>query len=621
VGLSRADDAHPVWLAIAESKLSRSSVDDELVFSAHNGAESLRLRLPPGSGATLAVDDGIVVVFDGQLHDTVPLKRAVGEITVRPEPDAELVLRAYKALGLTMVQRLKGDFALIVWEHVSGDLVLVRDRLGNRPLCYAELEGDLLVSPSSDAVVSAGAPRDVDAVAVAEWVLDATLESSKTLYRHVYRLPPGHFLERRGRRTALSRYWQPPTDRSTGDPRDAHETFDRILRESVRRALDAGPAGIFLSGGLDSAVVAAVTAEESHLANLPAPMALSMRFTYADADEAAVQRAVADDLALPLTMMTLGEASGPEGTLIASLRLSERDSLPALSAWAGAYETLALEGVRNGCTSILTGEGGNLVMEPTWGEMSDLLVGLRFAELRRLVSEWARYDSSATRFSIYRAVLRHSAARTRRHLVAAAARQRSPTIMRRRLGEALDRRIRVRIPSWAVPDRQVRRRLVEKQATAWWATLRSDSPLELDPAGTSLALEASSGMARRLRISVSNPYYDPELVSLRARAPLDVLLLDGRYKGLGQASYSRRVAGPSAAMLRTVSFERAFETLLRREIPLALGHLGGLTSLLGMGIIRPEAVALLRGECAADEMGYYQRWQILACEAWLRSHA
>lgn len=619
--LSRTDDAQLFWLAIAGRPPPRPAVEGELDLSGRDGAEWLRLRLPPASSAQLAVDGGIVVVFDGQLHDTSALEGAIDGRSDDEPGEAQLILRAYRSHGLEVVPRLHGDFALIVWEQVSGDLVLVRDQLGNRPLCYGERDGRIFVSPSPDVVVAAGIPADVNAVALAEWVMTATLETSETLYAHVNRVPPGHILERRGRRMVVSRYWRPPIGRLAGwNPRAAHQVFDRLLRESVRRALDEGRAAIFLSGGVDSATVAAVAAEESRLANLPAPLALSMRFTYPAADEAPVQRSIADDLALPMVMMTLGEASGPEGALITSLRLSERDWLPPINPWAGAYETLALEGARRGCTSILTGDGGNLVMEPTWNEMSDLLVGLRFAELGRLVSGWAEYDPTGTRSSTIVAVARHSAVGARRRLFASAADARWPLTLRRLLGEVVNRRARNRIPSWAVPDHYVRRELVDRRATASLAGIESDWPLEFDPGGTSVALEASFQMARRVGISVRNAYYDPELVSFRAQAPLGVLLLDGRYKGLGHASYRRRVAGVSAAMLRSASFDRAFETLLRTEMPLALDHLGRLTALSGMGIIRRDAVALL-GRPVSREMGYYQQWQILACEAWLRSHA
>jgi len=175
-----------------------------------------------------------------------------------------------------------------------------------------------------------------------------------------------------------------------------------------------------------------------------------------------------------------------------------------------------------------------------------------------------------------------------------------------------------------VPDERLRRALTDRRAAALLLRAGDDSdwPPMLDADGTATMLEGSFLVARRLGVSLSDAYCDPELFSFRAQAPVDVLLFGGRYKGLGQASYRRLVAGGSAELLRTVSFDRAFETLLARELPRALRYLGGLTELSCLGIIRPdEVLRLIRGGAPFSAIGYYQVWQVLACEAWLRSRS
>jgi hypothetical protein len=616
-------DAASFWLAVAGRPQSSRLDESSVLLPSRAEAEALEIRLPEASDAQLATQAGIAVVFDGRLHSTGPLLRAIDEPSARVSSEAELVLRAYRARGLDAVPLVHGEFALLICEESSGDVVLARDRLGSRPLCYGLRDGRLFVSPSPELVAGA-VDTEVNAVAVAEWVLTASLESSESFYAHVSRLRPGHVLVRRDGRVTVARYWRPPMHRRLDwDPREAHEEFDRLVRRSVRRAVEHGRVGVFLSGGIDSALVAAVAAEESRLAGGVPPLALSMRFPYPDADEATVQRAIAKDLELDTVMVTLDEAAGPDGTLIAGLRQSERDWLPLINPWQSAYDTLTLEGIHRGCTSIVSGEGGNVIMEPTWDEISDLVARLRVVHLGRLAKDWARYAPRARRAAILRAALRHSAKRGRRRLFAAAASRSTHPSLQAAFRGAAARRGRRGIPAWAVPDERLRRELTDRRGSALLRTEDdSEWPRMLDADEAATMLESSFLVARRLGVSISDVYYDPGLFSFRAQAPVEALLYGGRYKGLGQASYRGLVPDGSVELLRTASFDRAFETLLARELPGALRYLGGLRELARLGVIRSdEFMPLIRGSSLSPVIGYYRVWQVLACEAWLRARS
>ena len=157
---------------------------------------------------------------------------------------------------------------------------------------------------------------------------------------------PGHALTWRAGESSVGRYFDPLSPgrpvQWLSDPEV--EQFGEMLDQSVTRCLEISPAAIFLSGGLDSVSVAAVAADASARMGLPPPLALSLRFPHPDVDEADIQRRVAAQLGLPLVLLDLEEAVGPEGIFPAGLELCRTWPAPQLNPWLPAYCRLALEG-------------------------------------------------------------------------------------------------------------------------------------------------------------------------------------------------------------------------------------------------------------------------------------
>ncbi len=603
-----ADDSQLFWLAALDTRESPSGEHDH-GFSSESTDASLLVRLPPRNDSQILADGGIVLLLDGELFDTRPLTEAIGwGSDERGASSAELLLNAYRARGTGVFEHLYGEFAILVWSQSSGDLILARDPLGARSLTYGERDGQFFVSPSPHLLVDAGVLGDINRAAIAEWILTLDVEISETFYARVKRVPPGHLLERRRGRLSVRPYWRQEVG-VPADPGEAHEEFDRLLRESVSRGLGDRRAGVFLSGGIDSAAVAAVLAEESARSNLAVPLALSMRFPDPSSDESSVQRSTAAALALPMRMTTLAEAAGSDGVLIAGLRMSTRSWLPPLNPWAAAYDALALEGTDAGCRLLVTGEGGNLLLEPSWDELSDLLSEGRIRDLSKIARAWIDYAPSLTQSTIFKLILRRS-------LVRAVGGMTSDERSRRRILRLMLRRKRASFPTWCLPDPILRNGLLERQAAAPFQAAGSMAPF-VHPESVAALFESTQLQSRRLDVSIRHPYFDTKLFAFRAQLPLESVLFGGRHKGLGQATYERRARGRRTSSLHAVSFWRWFGSLLDIETPAALRHLGGLTNLESLGIIQHKLVCGLRSGSNVAEMSYYQRWQILACEAWL----
>src|SRR5215472_14951087 len=208
-------------------------------------------------------DGSAWIVFNGELYNYRELRdelRAAGhEFTT--ESDTEGVLHAYDEWGDDFLPRLNGMFGLAIWDRRSRRLTLARDRMGIKPLHYAQVGDRLLFASEIKALLADPTlPRRVDVQALADYLV---LEG-------VRKLPPGHALTWRQSdgEVTVRRWWDVDLAASEG-PAPAAKSVDALaaeLREelvaSVRRELVADvPLGVFLSGGIDSSAVAAAMAQ------------------------------------------------------------------------------------------------------------------------------------------------------------------------------------------------------------------------------------------------------------------------------------------------------------------------------------------------------------------------
>ena len=228
------------------------------------------------------------------------------------------------------------------WSPSTRTLRLVRDRTGRHPLFYARVGPTLVASTDLRALLrEPGVSRAPSAVVVAEWLLERNGRPEETLIDAVRRVPAGHVLTLAdGQPENVHREWKPP---ETGTfPGEASARFGATLEEAVGGVLD-GPAAVFLSGGIDSAAVAAAAATVSSARGLPPPLALCADIE--GSSEATTQRAVADALGLELVERSFGPAPG---RLQEALEITGTSLWPVDSAWAVVFEQLLTDARRGG---------------------------------------------------------------------------------------------------------------------------------------------------------------------------------------------------------------------------------------------------------------------------------
>jgi asparagine synthase (glutamine-hydrolysing) len=282
---------------------------------AHRGPDAAGYHLAPGIGLghrrlsiidlstgdqPLCNETGTVwTVFNGEIYNFADVR---AELVARghrfkTSSDTEIIVHGYEEWGERAVERFRGMFAFAVWDAAKRRLVLARDRVGVKPLYYAELPGRGIVfgSEIKSLLEDPDVPRDWRPDAVDAYLTLLYIPAPATIYRGIHKLEPGHVLvaERGALRT--TRYWD-LTFTGDGDPArepEYLEQLDALLAESVAlRQIADVPLGAFLSGGIDSSAVAAYMVQTS----AQPPVTISVGFDHAAYDELAHARRVASHL-------------------------------------------------------------------------------------------------------------------------------------------------------------------------------------------------------------------------------------------------------------------------------------------------------------------------------------
>ena len=214
---------------------------------------------------------GLGIVFNGAVYNHPELRKeleALGYVFYS-HGDTEVLLKAYHAWGPDFVQRLNGMFAFAIWERDSGRVLLGRDRLGIKPLYYAELGGGLRFASTLPALlVGGGVDTSIDPLALNHYLsFHAVVPAPHTLFAGVRKLAPGSLMtiEADGRRSER-RFWSLDYSRDAADEKRSFEEWREILldalRAAVKRRLVADvPVGALLSGGVDSSLIVGLMAE------------------------------------------------------------------------------------------------------------------------------------------------------------------------------------------------------------------------------------------------------------------------------------------------------------------------------------------------------------------------
>ncbi|MFO0890579.1 MAG: asparagine synthase (glutamine-hydrolyzing) [Isosphaeraceae bacterium] len=216
-----------------------------------------------GGHQPLSNEDGTVwTVFNGEIYNFPALRHrleAKGH-NLRSRGDTEVLVHLYEDEGTGLFSLLRGMFALAIWDSARKTLILGRDRLGQKPLSYRH-DGDRLVFASELkamlALPEAIVPRQVDPLAIDEYLTSGYVPHPRTILRGVNKLPPAHFAVWHDGRLTVERYWNPDWNLERVRPiGEDVEELRATLGDAVREQMIADvPLGAFLSGGIDSTLI------------------------------------------------------------------------------------------------------------------------------------------------------------------------------------------------------------------------------------------------------------------------------------------------------------------------------------------------------------------------------
>jgi asparagine synthase (glutamine-hydrolysing) len=213
----------------------------------------------------IANEDGTIhVVQNGELYNYRELRRELERAghRFRTSGDTEVLLHLYEEYGDAFAARLRGMFAVAIWDARRRRLVLARDRFGIKPLYYRDVDGELWFASELRAL-----PRgEIDLDALEAFLAFNSIPAPLTIFREVRKLPAGHMLSWEDGKVHLERFARPApaVEERNDEEAELVEELRARLRDSVRAHLVSDvPVGVLLSGGVDSSLLAALAAEES----------------------------------------------------------------------------------------------------------------------------------------------------------------------------------------------------------------------------------------------------------------------------------------------------------------------------------------------------------------------
>lgn len=206
---------------------------------------------------------GLWIAFNGEIFNFRALR---AELEIKgysffSHSDTEVVLKAYDAWGDASFRKLRGMFALAIWDEKQQELVLARDPFGIKPLYYTQCGGDLVFSSEIKALrVHPRFPADIDPNSLAFYLAHLYVPEPRSIYAKVSRLPAGHLLRVNAQGMRQIRYYEPEVPEPHPETyREISAKLIQILGDSVQAHLVADvPVGVFLSGGVDSSIIVAL---------------------------------------------------------------------------------------------------------------------------------------------------------------------------------------------------------------------------------------------------------------------------------------------------------------------------------------------------------------------------
>ena len=263
-GLSNPD----IVRDMAKTIVHRGPDDQGFFVDSHMSLGMRRLSImdpsPLGHQPMTNEDGTIWIVYNGEIYNYQELNTELARRghVIKSTCDTETVVHAYEEFGDDCVHHLRGMFAFAVWDRCNQRLFAARDRMGIKPLYYAQAGESLVFASELKSIMASGlVAKDLNVAAVWHYLSFGAIPAPLTIWKNVWALRPGHVLTWHSGKVCIREYWDLKSAVSNSDLRglseeDAVQQTRCLLEEAVRiRLMSDVPLGAFLSGGIDSGAV------------------------------------------------------------------------------------------------------------------------------------------------------------------------------------------------------------------------------------------------------------------------------------------------------------------------------------------------------------------------------
>ena len=266
------------------------------------------IDLETGAQPMHSEDGRFSIVYNGEIYNYLELRTELGEAEFRTHSDTEVVLRAFQRWGADCVRRLRGMFAMAIWDAAEQKLFLARDRFGIKPLYWAKTSTGLYFASEIKALLPFLERCEVNKGALSDYFTFQFCLGGKNLVDEVWQIPPAHFaVISPGSKPLPKRYWEVHYDIDYDHTEKWFtERLVDLLHDSVRVHLRADvEVGSYVSGGIDSSLLAALARNERPEGRF---QIFNGRFLYgSDFDESRYAQALADERNMQLHVANIGE--------------------------------------------------------------------------------------------------------------------------------------------------------------------------------------------------------------------------------------------------------------------------------------------------------------------------
>ncbi|NCP63922.1 MAG: asparagine synthase (glutamine-hydrolyzing) [Paraglaciecola sp.] len=223
---------------------------------------------PAGNQPMHSADGQCVIVFNGEIYNFLELREAciAKGYQFTSHSDTEVILALYQQDGLKLLDKINGMFTFALWDKNQQRLFIARDRMGKKPLYYFASDGRFAFASEIKALLTLrDIPRDIRADAVYDFFAYQYVPDPKSIFSHIHKLPPGHYMTVDKNGLNIAQYWDVSFKNTSTESEQVLTDKLRKLTEhcTTQRMISDVPLGAFLSGGVDSSGVVAMMANNS----------------------------------------------------------------------------------------------------------------------------------------------------------------------------------------------------------------------------------------------------------------------------------------------------------------------------------------------------------------------